>query len=108
MATNKKRVLVPDIFGMAGLEVFRKRDDVEVATFPGTAAGNPFRQRLQELGEVNAVALGGTPFGRQERDGPHDDELVCLETPGIDSDGCRKQTDQAEHKEGATHEGIMA
>ncbi len=85
MATNKKRVLVPDIFGMAGLDVFRKRDDVEVATFPGTAAGNPFRQRLQELGEVNAVALGGTPFGRQERDATRGLQVVARIGVGYDA-----------------------
>ena len=85
MATNKKRVLVPDLFGMAGLDVFRKRDDVEVATFPGAVRSADFQARLRELDEVNAVALGGTPFGAVERDAARGLQVVARIGVGYDA-----------------------
>ncbi len=85
MATNKKRLLVPDIFGMAGLDVLKRRDDVEVATFPGTTPTPAFIARLQELGEVNGVALGGTPFGAAERDAAKGLQVVARIGVGYDA-----------------------
>jgi D-3-phosphoglycerate dehydrogenase len=85
MATNKKRVLVPDIFGMAGLDIFKKRDDVEIATFPGAVRSPDFQARLRELGEVNAVALGGTPFGPIERDAASGLQVVARIGVGYDA-----------------------
>jgi D-3-phosphoglycerate dehydrogenase / 2-oxoglutarate reductase len=85
MATNKKRVLVPDIFGMAGLDIFKKRDDVEIATFPGAMRSPDFQARLRELGEVNAVALGGTPFGSVERDSAKGLQVVARIGVGYDA-----------------------
>ncbi|HJQ56539.1 MAG TPA: hydroxyacid dehydrogenase [Vineibacter sp.] len=85
MATNKKRLLVPDIFGMAGLDVLKRRDDIEVATFPGASAGAAFQARLRELGEVNGVALGGTPFGPAERDAAKGLQVVARIGVGYDA-----------------------
>jgi D-3-phosphoglycerate dehydrogenase len=85
MAANKKRMLVPDVFGMAGLEILKRRDDIEVFTFPGAMGGAPFQARLRELGEVNAVALGGTPFGAAERDAAKGLQVVARIGVGYDA-----------------------
>ncbi|HKU95043.1 MAG TPA: hydroxyacid dehydrogenase [Vineibacter sp.] len=85
MATNKKRLLVPDIFGMAGLDVLKRRDDIEVATFPGAIRSADFQARLRELGEVNGVALGGTPFGPAERDAAKGLQVVARIGVGYDA-----------------------
>jgi len=85
MTTNKKRLLVPDIFGMAGLDVLKRRDDIEVATFPGAMRPADFQARLRELGEVNAVALGGTPFGPVERDAATGLQVVARIGVGYDA-----------------------
>jgi D-3-phosphoglycerate dehydrogenase len=85
MTTNKKRLLVPDVFGMAGLDILKQRDDVEVATFSNAMKPADFRARLQQLGEVNAVALGGTPFGPAERDAAKGLQVVARIGVGYDA-----------------------
>jgi D-3-phosphoglycerate dehydrogenase len=85
MTTNKKRMLVPDVFGMAGLEMLKRRDDIEVMTFPGTMRSADFRAMLRDLGEVNAVALGGTPFGPEERDAAKGLQVVARIGVGYDA-----------------------
>jgi D-3-phosphoglycerate dehydrogenase len=85
MTTNKKRLLVPDIFGMQGLDILKRRDDVEVLSFPGAMRQADFRARLLELGEVNAVALGGTPFGAAERDAAKGLQVVARIGVGYDA-----------------------
>ena len=85
MTTNKKRLLVPDIFGMAGLDILTRRDDIEVATFPGAMRSADFQARLKELGEVNGVALGGTPFGPVERDAANGLQVVARIGVGYDA-----------------------
>ncbi|WP_374441628.1 hydroxyacid dehydrogenase [Stella sp.] len=66
MATNKKKVLVPDTMGKAGLALLRAREDVEVATFPNFIKRPDFQALLRQHGAVNAVVLGATPFGPEE------------------------------------------
>ena len=85
MATNKKRILVPDAFGMAGVEILRGRDDVEIATFPNGIASPDFQARLRDLGEINAVALGGTRFGAVERDAAKGLQVVARIGVGYDA-----------------------
>jgi D-3-phosphoglycerate dehydrogenase len=85
MSTNKKRLLVPDIFGMQGLEILKRRDDIEVLSFPGAMPSDAFQARLRELGEVNGVALGGTPFGPAERDAAKGLQVVARIGVGYDA-----------------------
>lgn len=85
MATNKKRLLVPDVFGMAGLDILKRRDDIEVATFPGAISTPDFQALLKSLGEVNGVALGGTPFGAAERDAAKGLQVVARIGVGYDA-----------------------
>src|ERR1041384_2483751 len=66
MPSNKKKVLVPHSMGKAGLDLFTARDDVEVVKFPNMIPSADFRTLLKDSGEVNGVALGGTPYGRPE------------------------------------------
>jgi len=66
MATNKKKVLVPDALGKAGRDLLTARDDIETVTFPNLIAAADFQALLKSHGEVNGTALGGTRFGPAE------------------------------------------
>ena len=66
MATNKKKVLVPEDLGQSGWDLLRARDDIEVATFPGFIKRPDFQDLLRRHGKVHAVVLGGTPYGPDE------------------------------------------
>lgn len=63
MPTNRYKVLVPDRFGAAGMDVLRARDDLELVPYPpGTSAAtlHPL------LADAHAVALSVTPFRAAE------------------------------------------
>ncbi|BBK30968.1 D-3-phosphoglycerate dehydrogenase [Stella humosa] len=66
MATNKKKVMVPDTMGQAGWALLRARDDVEVATFPNFIKKADFLELLRASGKVHGVVLGATPYGPDE------------------------------------------
>jgi len=66
MATNKKKLLLPNALGKAGWDLARSRDDIEAVSFPNMIAAADFQALLKSSGEVNGVALGGTRFGPAE------------------------------------------
>jgi D-3-phosphoglycerate dehydrogenase len=66
VATNRKRLLVPNVMGAGGRKVLDARDDVEVVPFPTTISSSDFHALLQADGEVNGVILGLTRFGEVE------------------------------------------
>ena len=66
MATNRKRILVPNVMGEGGRNLLIARDDIEVVPFPNTTSSNGFHAFLREGGEVNGVILGLTRFGEAE------------------------------------------
>src|SRR6266568_4761896 len=66
MASNKKRLLVPNILGAGGVEVLTSREDVETVPFPTTISQPDFNALLRADGEVNGVILGLTRFGDTE------------------------------------------
>ena len=66
MATNRKRILVPNVMGAGGRKVLDARDDVEVMPFPTTISSGDFHALLQAGSEVNAAILGLTRFGEAE------------------------------------------
>src|SRR6266571_2630496 len=66
MASNKKRLLVPNILGAGGVEVLKSREDVETVPFPTTISQPDFNALLRADGEVNGVILGLTRFGDTE------------------------------------------
>jgi len=66
VASNKKRLLVPNILGAGGVEVLKSREDVETVPFPTTISQPDFNALLRADGEVNGVILGLTRFGDTE------------------------------------------
>jgi D-3-phosphoglycerate dehydrogenase len=85
MASNRKRVLVPNIMGAAGWEVLKRRDDVETAVFPTTISATDFNALLRSDGEVNGVILGLTRFGETECAGARGLQVVARIGVGYDT-----------------------
>src|SRR5271168_1478881 len=65
MATNKRKVLLPDTMGREGVDIIRARDDIETVLFPSRVAQAAL---LPILTDCAGIALGGTPFRRTEMD----------------------------------------
>ena len=63
MPTNRYKVLVPDRFGQAGMDVLRARDDIDIVTYPPGLPNEAFRPLLAD---IHGVALSVTPFGAAE------------------------------------------
>ncbi len=63
MPTNRYKVLVPDRFGVAGMELLRARDDLELVPYPPGASGATLHPLLAD---AHAVALSVTPFRAAE------------------------------------------
>ncbi len=55
MATNRKRLLVPNVMGEGGRKLLMARDDVEVVPFPTTISSGEFHALLQAGGEVECA-----------------------------------------------------
>ena len=85
MATNKKKVLVPDTMGQAGWALLRAREDVEAATFPNFIKRPDFQALLRQHGKVHAVVLGATPFGPGESEATDGLEVVARIGVGYDA-----------------------
>ncbi|MGE0716216.1 MAG: hydroxyacid dehydrogenase [Alphaproteobacteria bacterium] len=85
MATNKKRLLVPDTMGKAGTDLIRAREDVEMATFPNFVGRDDFLALLRGHGVVNGIALGGTPFGADELAATREMQVVARIGVGYDA-----------------------
>jgi D-3-phosphoglycerate dehydrogenase / 2-oxoglutarate reductase len=66
VATNRKRLLVPNVMGEGGRKLLIARDDVEVVPFPNTISSSDFHALMQAGGDVNGVILGLTRFGEVE------------------------------------------
>ena len=84
MATNKKKVLVPDTMGQAGWNLLRARDDVEAGTFPNFISRPEFQALLRQQGKVHGVVLGATPYGPEE--GAATDGLAVVARFGVGYD----------------------
>ena len=65
MASNRKKVMVPDTMGKEGVALLQQRDDIEVIAFP---AGVKQADLLPMLTDVAGIALGGTPYRQAEMD----------------------------------------
>jgi D-3-phosphoglycerate dehydrogenase / 2-oxoglutarate reductase len=65
MATNKRKVLLPDNMGREGVDIVRARDDIETILFPSRVEQAAL---LPMLTDCAGIALGGTPFRRTEMD----------------------------------------
>src|SRR3984957_20245228 len=82
MASNRKKVMVPHTMGEAGVELLRRRDDIEVVAFP---AGIAQAELLPMLSDVAGIALGGTPYRRPEMDASPSMEVVARIGVGYDT-----------------------
>src|SRR6266550_4301504 len=85
MARNKKRVLVPNVMGVAGWDVLKEREDVEPVAFPTTISPGDFNALLRSNGEVNGVILGLTRFGETECAGARGLQVVARVGVGYDT-----------------------
>ncbi len=66
MTTNKKTVLYTDSMGKAGIDILKRRDDVEPIAFPYLSQDDAYQVILKEHAPVHAVILGPTRFGMSE------------------------------------------
>src|SRR3954471_20798837 len=64
-AKNRKKVLIVGWMPPAGIEVLKKRDDVDYEILPLTAVSSSLHTKLKD---ANAVTLGGTAFRQAELD----------------------------------------
>jgi len=85
VASNKKRLLYPNILGAGGLEVLKSRDDVESVPFPTNIAAADFNALLRADGQVNGVILGLTKFGETEAGNAQGLEVVARIGVGYDT-----------------------
>jgi D-3-phosphoglycerate dehydrogenase len=66
MASNKKKVLVPNIMGPAGWNALEAREDIETVRFLTTISAGDFQALLRASAGVDGVILGLTRFGEPE------------------------------------------
>ena len=78
---NRKKVLIVGRMPQAGLDVLKKRDDVdfEILTDDTVPSLHP------KLKDANAVTLGGTPFRQAELDAAPDMMVVARLGVGFDA-----------------------
>jgi D-3-phosphoglycerate dehydrogenase len=82
MPTNRKKVLVPSNMGPEGVALLRARDDIEVATFPGSVTQ---AELLPLLADIAGIALGVTPYRKAELDASPNMEVVARIGVGYDA-----------------------
>ena len=85
MASNKKRVLVPNVMAKAGWDMLNEREDVEPAAFPTTISAGDFNALLRSNDEVHGVILGLTRFGETEYAGARGLQVVARIGVGYDT-----------------------
>jgi D-3-phosphoglycerate dehydrogenase / 2-oxoglutarate reductase len=83
--TNKKRVLYTDSMGRAGLEILKKREDVEAVAFSNFISAPDYQAMLKKLAPVHGVILGGTGFGNAEHGASGGLQVVSRTGVGYDA-----------------------
>src|SRR6185312_3410077 len=78
---NRKKILVVGWMPQAGLEVLKKRDDVDYEILPLKDVAAAYHTKL---GDANAVTLGGTPYRQAELDVSPVMEVVARLGVGFD------------------------
>ena len=83
MATgkNRKKVLIVGWMPQAGIEVLKKRDDVDFEVLPLAEVAGAYHKKLKD---ANAVTLGGTPYRQAELDVSPVMEVVARIGVGFD------------------------
>jgi D-3-phosphoglycerate dehydrogenase / 2-oxoglutarate reductase len=82
MASNRKKVMLPHTMGKEGVELIRRRDDIEVVMYPG---GITQAELLPLLSDVAGISLGGTPYRKPEMDVSPAMEVVARIGVGYDT-----------------------
>jgi len=82
MASNRKKVLLPHTMGKEGIDVMRRRDDVEVVVYP---AGIKQAELLPILSDAAGIALSGTPYKQTEMDASPAMQVVARIGVGYDA-----------------------
>jgi D-3-phosphoglycerate dehydrogenase len=82
MASNRKKVMLPHTMGKEGVELIRRRDDIEVVMYPG---GITQAELLPMLADVAGISLGGTPYRKSEMDASPAMEVVARIGVGYDT-----------------------
>lgn len=82
MASNRKKVLLPHTMGKEGIDLLRRRDDIEVDIY---SAGIKQAELLPILSDVAGIALSGTPYKQTEMDASPVMEVVARIGVGYDA-----------------------
>jgi D-3-phosphoglycerate dehydrogenase len=82
MASNRKKVLLPHNMGKEGVDLLRRRDDIEVQIYP---AGIKQAELLPMLSDAAGIALSGTPFKQTEMDASPAMQVVARIGVGYDA-----------------------
>jgi len=85
MTTNRKRVFHTDTMGKAGLEVLRRREDVEAIPFSNFISPSDYQALLKQNAPVAAVILGATRFGPAELQAAGQLQVVARTGVGYDA-----------------------
>jgi D-3-phosphoglycerate dehydrogenase / 2-oxoglutarate reductase len=82
MASNRKKVLLPHNMGKEGVDLLRRRDDIEVQIYP---AGFSQTELLPMLSDAAGIALSGTPYKHAEMDASPAMQVVARIGVGYDA-----------------------
>jgi D-3-phosphoglycerate dehydrogenase len=82
MASNRKKVLLPHNMGTEGVDLLRRRDDIEVQIYP---AGIKQAELLPMLSDTSGIALSGTPYKQTEMDASPTMQVVARIGVGYDA-----------------------
>ncbi len=82
MASNRKKVMLPHTMGKEGVDLVRRRDDIETIIYP---AGIAQAELLPMLADVAGIALSGTPYRKAEMDASPAMQVVARIGVGYDA-----------------------
>ena len=82
MTSNRKKVLLPHNMGKEGVDLLRRRDDIEVQIYP---AGIKHAELLPTLSVAVGIALSGTPYKQAEMDASPAMQVVARIGVGYDT-----------------------
>jgi D-3-phosphoglycerate dehydrogenase len=82
MATNRKKVLVPNTMGQQGKDVLLAREDIDTVIYPATISQADL---LPLLADASGIALSGTPYRQTEMDASPAMQVVARIGVGYDA-----------------------
>ena len=82
MATNRRKVMVPNTMGQEGVALLRARDDIETVVYPPTISQ---AELLPMLEDCAGIALSLTPYRQAEMDASPAMQVVARIGVGYDA-----------------------